>query len=170
MRRRSKGQSLVEMALMLPLLMLVLFGIIDLAYYVYGYGTIYMAARNGTEKAANLAPYKSELSPLDSSDPCVGAILDEIEHGAVLFPDVRNYVQITYPDSSGGANGKRELGAPIQVLITYNIRPLTPLFQFVSFGNRGVMPVQIAARRSVENLGSGPPSVDHPNGIVCDGQ
>jgi hypothetical protein len=171
MRRRSNGQSLVEMALMLPLLLLVLFGIIDLGYYIYGYGTIFMAARNGTEKAAELAPYKSTIAPtLNSSDPCVKAVLEQVARGAVLFPDIKNNVQISYPDASGGSNGDRKLGKPVQVLVTYNIKPLTPLFQFVPFGNRGVMPVRIAARRSIENLGSGPPSDEHPNGIVCTGQ
>jgi hypothetical protein len=170
MRRRSNGQSLVEMALMLPLLMLILFGIIDLGYYIYGYGTIFMAARNGTEKAAELAPYKSMISPtLNSTDPCVKAVLEEVAHGAVLFPDIVNSVQISYPDTSGGTNGTRALGEPIQVLITYNIKPLTPLFQFVSFGSQGVMPVRIAARRSLENLGSGPRSADNPDRIVCNG-
>jgi hypothetical protein len=155
---------------MLPLLMLVLFGIIDLGYYIYGYGTIFMAARNGTEKAAELAPYKSTIRPsLDSSDPCVKAVLEEVARGAVLFPDIVNNVKISYPDSSGGSNGERKLGEPIQVLITYNIKPLTPLFQFVSFGSQGVMPVQIAARRSLENLGSGPRSADNPDRIVCTG-
>jgi hypothetical protein len=155
---------------MLPLLLLLLFGIIDLGYYIYGYSTIYMAARNGTEKAAELAPYKSMISPtLNSTDPCVKAVLEEVAHGAVLFPDIVNSVQISYPDTSGGTNGTRALGEPIQVLITYNIKPLTPLFQFVSFGSQGVMPVRIAARRSLENLGSGPRSADNPDRIVCNG-
>jgi hypothetical protein len=168
MRRRSDGQSLVEMALMLPLLMVVLFGIIDIGYYVYGYGTIFMAARNGTEKAAELGPQRNMITPtLNTTDPCVQAILEEVERGAVLFPDIANSVQVSYPDTSGGTNGTRALGEPIQVLITYNIRPLTPLFQFVSFGSQGVMPVRIAARRSLENLGSGPRSATNPDRIVC---
>src|SRR5262245_41505245 len=132
MRRRSTGQSLVEMALMLPLLVLVLFGIIDLSYYIYGYGTIYMAARNVTEKASQLAPFISTISPgLDTTEPCVNAIVTAIQKGAVLFPDIDQSVQISYPN-----NNRRAMGEPIQVQITYNITPLTPLFQFVSFGNR----------------------------------
>jgi len=160
MRRQTKGQSLVEMALMLPLLLVILFGIIDLAYYIYGYGTIYMSARNGTEKAAELAPYMTRLN--DPTEDCMAAIYQETQHGVVLFSDFNtSNVRVSYP------TGKRELGQPIQVQVIYNIQPLTPLFQFISFGNKGVMPVNISARRSIENLGSGPPSPDHPNGIVC---
>jgi Flp pilus assembly protein TadG len=148
------------MALMLPLLLMVLFGIIDMGYYIYGYSTIYMAARNGTEKAASLAPYTTQLN--NWNEGCMAAILDETRKGVVLFPDFNSSnIQVSYPTN------KRELGEPIQVQVTYSIKPLTPLFQFVMVGNNGVMSVNITARRSVENLGAGPPSPDHPNGIVC---
>jgi TadE-like protein len=163
MRRRSKGQSLVEMALMLPLLMLVLFGIIDLGYYIYSYATIYEAARNGSEVAAQLPPFASALGPpAKAGDACVQAISEATEKGAVLFPDISNYVTISYPSGS-----TRALGKPIQVAINYTVEPLTPLFKFVAFGNKGVMTVNITSRRSIENLGNTPPSEKYPNGIAC---
>jgi TadE-like protein len=163
MRRRSKGQSLVEMALMLPLLMLVLFGIIDLGYYIYSYATVYEAARNGSEVAAQLPPFASALGPpAKADDDCVRAILNATEKGAVLFPDISNYVTISYPSGS-----TRALGKPIQVVVNYTIEPLTPLFKFVTFGNKGVMTVNVTARRSIENLGNTPPTEEHPNGVAC---
>src|SRR5215216_1438821 len=110
MRRRSEGQSLVEMALMLPLLLMILFGIVDIGYYIYGYSTIYQAARNGTERASQLAPFKSTIEPtLNVNDPCVSAILDETAKGAVLFANIKSSVDISYPTNT------RELGQPIQV-------------------------------------------------------
>jgi hypothetical protein len=160
MRRRSTGQSLVEMALMLPLLLLILFGIIDLGYYVYSYSTIYQAARNGTETASNLGPFKIPTS----DDNCMQAIKDATAKGAVLFPNITNFMTVSYP------SGQRALGEPIQVQIDYQIEPLTPLFRFVTFGTQGKMRVLIAARRSVENMGFGPPSDEHPNGLVCSGR
>ena len=160
MRRRSTGQSLVEMALLLPLLLMIVFGIIDLGYYVYGYSTIYNAARNGTERAANLGPFTTRLN--DPNEPCMRAIMNETLKHVSLFGDfTTGNIQVSYPQT-------RALGQPIQVQLTYNIRPLTPLFRLIPFGNQGVMSVQIAARRSVENLGSGPVSTNDPNGIVCD--
>ena len=160
MRRRSTGQSLVEMALMLPLLLLIIFGIVDLGYYVYSYSTIYQAARNGTEKASNLGPYKIPAA----DDDCMQAIKDATAQGAVLFPNIANSVTVSYP------TGQRALGEPIEVRINYTIQPLTPLFRFVSFGNQGAMQIQIRARRSLENMGFGPPSDEHPNGLVCTGR
>jgi TadE-like protein len=160
MRRHITGQSTVEMALMLPMLLLVLFGIIDMGYYIYGYSTIYFAARNGTEVAAELPPYQTQLN--NSGDGCTGAILDATQHGVVMFSDFStNNVTISYPTNT------RALGEPIEVRVQYNIQPLTPLFRLVSFGNKGVLSVNIAARRSIEGLGNGPITAQNPSGIVC---
>jgi len=48
---RSRGQGLVEFALVLPVLLLVLFGVIDLGRAVYAYSTITNAARTGSRVA-----------------------------------------------------------------------------------------------------------------------
>ena len=53
---KSSGQSMVEMALLLPFLLFVIFGIIDMGWYIYGYSTVYQAARNGTQKASQIPP------------------------------------------------------------------------------------------------------------------
>lgn len=163
MRRHSKGQSLVEMALMLPMLLLVLFAVIDLGYYIYGYSTIYFAARNGTEVAAELPPYPDNLN--NAGDPCTKRIFDVTKEGVVLFSDFSsNNVTISYPNG----NNSRALSEPIQVRVQYSIQPLTPLFRLVRFGDsQGRLAVNIAARRSIESLGNIPPSEDYPNGISC---
>jgi hypothetical protein len=95
----------------------------------------------------------------------MAAILDETARGAVLFPDIGNLTHITvsYPTDT------RELGEPIQVSVDYYIEPLTPLFRFISFGTQGRMHVYIAAQRAIESMGSGPPTVAHPDGVVCSG-
>jgi hypothetical protein len=156
MRQKTKGQSLVEMALILPVLLMIIFGIVDLGYYVYGYATIYQAARNGSEKASQVPPTMANVG--NTANPCTNAVLVETAKGAVLFPDVKNYVQISYP------NNLRELGEPIQVGIVYTIEPLTPLFNFVPLGNRGVMTVRVTARRTIESLGNNP---NYENGLAC---
>ena len=145
---------------MLPMLLLVLFGIIDMGYYIYGYSTIYFAARNGTEVAAELPPYTTQLT--NSSDGCTGKILQEVERSVGILPNFNtNSVTISYPTN------KRELGEPIQVRVQYDVQPLTPLFRLVSIGNKGVLSVNIAARRSIEGLGNGPITAQNPSGIVC---
>jgi Flp pilus assembly protein TadG len=50
--RREHGQTLVEFALVLPVLMLVILGIFDLGHGVYAYNTVAGAARTGARVAA----------------------------------------------------------------------------------------------------------------------
>jgi hypothetical protein len=174
MRRRSSGQSVVEMAFVLPVLVLVLFGIIDFGYYIYGYATIYQAARNGAEKASKIPPYESKISPkLASNETCVRNILQEVQSHATLFPNLTandgqldSRIQIVYPTDTAGPSG-RKLGAPIEIRITYNIRPLTPLWNFVTLGQRGTMQVRATSRRSIESLGMNPNPNYAPNLIAC---
>jgi hypothetical protein len=151
------------MALMLPMLLLVLFGIMDMGYYIYGYSTIYFAARNATEAAAEIPPYPHQLD--NAGDPCTKRIFDVAQEGVVLFSDFSsNNVKISYPNG----NDSRALKEPIQVQIQYNIQPLTPLFRLVRFGDsEGRLAVNIAARRSIESLGNIPPSPLYPKGISC---
>ena len=51
-RPRSRGQSLVEFALVLPIFLLMLFGVIDLARIIYFNSTLSQAAREGARTAS----------------------------------------------------------------------------------------------------------------------
>src|SRR6266545_4477721 len=113
------GQSMVEMALLLPVLILVLFGIIDLGYYLFGYATIYQAARNGVEKASELPPYPRFVAPLratpDTSEICVSNILGATQAFAGEFRDLtdgsnpNNQITINYPSVDSDGNPLRGL-------------------------------------------------------------
>lgn len=50
--KRSRGQSLVEFALVFPIFILLIFGLIDMGRYVYMNSTISQAAREATRVAA----------------------------------------------------------------------------------------------------------------------
>lgn len=62
----SRGQSLVEFALVLPIFLLLLFGLIDMARYVYLNSTLSQAAREAARVAA------VEAFWIGSSDPSCG--------------------------------------------------------------------------------------------------
>src|SRR5262249_48444651 len=166
LKKCTNGQSMVEMALILPFLLFLVFGIIDMGWYIFGYATVYQAARNGAEKAAEIPPYANKLSPtLNGSDVCVSTIMEATLAGApnIFFSDMTsntngNSFTISYP------SGKRGLSEPIQIAITYKLQPLTPLWRLVTFGNQGTMTVSTATNRSIESLGDNPNS---PNGIAC---
>jgi Flp pilus assembly protein TadG len=67
-RSRSRGQSLVEFALVLPVFLLMLFGLIDMGRYVYLNSTLSQAAR----EAARVAVV--EASWMGSPDASCGAV------------------------------------------------------------------------------------------------
>jgi hypothetical protein len=170
---KKPGQSMVEMALLLPFLILVLFGIIDLGYYIFGYATIYQAARNGAEKAAELPPYPRFVSPVrtaaqgpDKTETCVANILEATQAYSGNFRDLtdgsnpNNQITINYPSTDSSGNPLRALGAPIEISIVYQLRPLTPLWRFVTFGTSGTMTIRTTARRSIEALGNNPTAVN----------
>ena len=52
LRPASRGQSLVEFALVFPVVALLIFGLVDLGRAVYAYSTIANAARQGARVAA----------------------------------------------------------------------------------------------------------------------
>ena len=171
MQKQSDGQSIVEMALLLPTLILLLFGIIDLSYYIYGYGTMYQAVRNGAEKAAELPPFPRFVGPLSATpnrnEICVSNILSETQRVAFRFSDLTtapNSININYPARDANNQPLRALGAPIEVSIEYYIRPLTPLWRLVTFGQQGTMRIRTTARRSLEALGDNPTAL---NLVAC---
>ena len=173
----ANGQSLVEMAFMLPILLIVLFGIIEFGWLIFAYSTISQAARNGAEVAAQLPPYESWIElkgqnppPRDydySKDLCVNTILKAIESdltiiglGANNQQPVTNYVTISYPD--GGATRNLRDRGPIEVTIAYPVNGLTPLWSLLGMSDGITM--RITQRRSIENLGRDPTRIQ---GVAC---
>jgi Flp pilus assembly protein TadG len=66
--RRDRGQTLVEFALVLPVFMLLLFGLLDMGRFVYLNSTLSQAAREAARVAA------VEASWLGSTDPSCGTL------------------------------------------------------------------------------------------------
>lgn len=180
MQKRREGQSIPEMAMVLPVLLLVLFGIMDFGWYIYSYATIYQAARNGAEVAAGAPPAPGTVNDdvhsaggITRGDQCVDAIVDAAGSGvAELYPEIANHVSIAYPgyqldrDGSELAHAeRRRIGYPIEVaIVDYTIEPLTPLWQLVPLGTDGEFTLTIVTRRSIEAFARDP---DNPQLSAC---
>ena len=61
LRRKSRGQTLVEFALILPIFVLLLVGIFDFGRAIYAYNTISNAAREAVRVAIVVWPWGSYL-------------------------------------------------------------------------------------------------------------
>lgn len=91
MRDRQTGQSLVELAIILPLLLMMIIGMVEVAFTMF----IYLTELDLTREAARFAsvrdfnelePY-DELNPTDGSDACTDSDLHYFLDAACFFTD-----------------------------------------------------------------------------------
>ena len=107
--KSEKGQSLVEFALILPFLILLLFGIVDFARAFHAYLTLDHTGR----EVARLMSIGSEADVIDQ----------KITSTTIGLDTSNNKLKIEYP------NGKTNLasGTEAKVILTYTFSFITPL-------------------------------------------
>ena len=101
LRRSDGGQSLVEFALILPLFLLLVTGLFDVARAVFQSNTLAYAAREGTRYA--IVHGSGSANPVwPGNPPGTGyqAVIDVVRNAAVGVPSVT--VVATWPDSVAG--------------------------------------------------------------------
>jgi Flp pilus assembly protein TadG len=120
----ERGQTLVEFALILPIFVLVLFGIFDLGRAVYAYNTVNNAAREAVR-----------LAIVDQNVPAVrDRAVDMSVSLAVADADVSvKFLEADYTGNgttnacaSGGDPGPR-IGCIAEVEVTYHYAAATPI-------------------------------------------
>ncbi len=142
--RSTRGQGLVEFALVIPVFVLALFGMIDVARYVYLSSTLSQAAREGARVGSVEASYRgsSDSTCGDTGGPVCpsddSALVTDIQSGAnrmmTPFANVDHvYVSCvastgTPPTGSwtGSSCASNASGSLISVRVTEQFQPLTP--------------------------------------------
>jgi Flp pilus assembly protein TadG len=126
-RRRSRGQSLVEFALVVPIFLLILSGIFDFGMALYSRISIINAAREGARAAAVAADHTTIPTTAQSRASAVvsGAGM------TTSAPTTSIVVSCVAISSSGScsfssASGSKA-GDAVEVAITYQYRSLFPL-------------------------------------------
>lgn len=154
--RSQTSQALIEFALISPVLLLLLFGIIDVGRAVFYYDTLGHAAREGARaavQAANRLPtnadvltsVRSQMSGVPTSEPCPQGPIS-----SATPPDNTAWLYVTepnppaplesnppmnapggeYPSAAGGgcsAINPASSNAPLQVTIRFNLILITPV-------------------------------------------
>lgn len=95
MRSSRSGQSLVEFALLLPILALMLWTIFDLGRVVYYYSQVYNAAREGARCAIVIVPGYPHPCNIEDTAKHLGAAMD-INVSAPTYTDETITVTVTY--------------------------------------------------------------------------
>jgi len=135
-RARQRGQAVVEFALILPLFVLIVVGIIQFALVLNFWLDLQRVANQGARWAVvNQWPVDDPSDPIDAgmSGPCVGdptmlcttphPTLQEYLKQERLSDGTNPCVNITFPDPDGGVpGGNKEVGDPVQVEIIAPVR------------------------------------------------
>lgn len=115
------GQSLVEFALVLPVLLLLFMGILDFGRAVFAYNSLSNAAREGARVAIvdQTVVVGVPVGATEAANQATGLGLDA--------SDV-NDVQVSYllPDLSGACTS-RALGCVAEVTVNYEYNAITPI-------------------------------------------
>lgn len=122
LRQRSRGQSLVEFALILPVLIVTLLGMLDFGRAIYAYNAVSEAARNGARVAiVNQTP----------SDICLVAAGRAVALGlpTACAPNGNPGTQGVWVTTSGvaGCTPVPDINCLESVKVTYQFRPITPV-------------------------------------------
>lgn len=128
-QRKAKGQSLVEFALVLPILLLVIFGLFDLGYAVFIKNMISNAAREGARTGIIIT----------KTDADIRARVRAAAPGLNL-PDPQIPID-PHPNN-------RQFNQPITVTVTYTYVPLTPIIGRIT----GSVPISSTSVMIVEGV------------------
>ena len=158
-RRGARGQGLVEFALVLPVFLLMMFGLIDVGRFVYQTSTLSQAAREGARLGSVEASYRHD--PPKPDDPACGtsggpvcpaddaALLSHISAAANRMMSPFGTVSNTYmscvlaPPAGTTPTGawtdttcsNHAPGNVISVRVTAQFTPITPIISSL-FGTR----------------------------------
>jgi hypothetical protein len=148
MKRLVKGQSIVELALILPFLIMMTVGTMELGYYVYTYSELENATRRASEWASKTPPFTMSPADDNSGDKCAVLIKENATDGVTLSDLSYDDITISYPSGSS-----RTQGHQIEVRINYQGEWLSPIGErffgpFLTF--------DFTSRRTIVSTGAPP--------------
>lgn len=163
-RERQRSQALIEFALVSPLLLLLIFGVIDLGRGVFYYDTLNHAAREGARvaaRASNALPTNSDVlnavsaqmqgvpvtqpcpqGPISSGTPAANSawlyVTEPAPPGGVESTPPPNAPGGEYPAASAGgcsAVNPATGNDQLQVTLKFNLVLITPIVAQVTAGH-----------------------------------
>ncbi len=161
-RHAQRSQALIEFALISPLLLLLIFGIIDIGRAIFYYDTLNHAAREGARAAAQatttmptdssvLSQVVGQVVGVNVTEPCpqgpISAavpapntawlyITEPNPAGTVESNPPMNAPGGEYPQAAGACSAVNPAGgnAPLQVTLRMNLVLITPVIAQLSSG------------------------------------
>ncbi len=134
---RHRAQSLVEFAIVVPIFLTVLFGIIEFGWAIYSYNTIQHAAKEGVRRAIVLGRPASNYTGDNGTQTgtslanksCNGqTIIGSVVCNTGLVPLSKLTVDVNVPNPglfNGGASNVT-IGTQVSVVVKYAYQPIIP--------------------------------------------
>lgn len=132
----GRGQALVEFALILPILLILLLGILDFGRAIAAYNSVSNAARSG----ARVAIVNQDLTAIEAAVESEGISLGDIE--VDFDPDVNDKPACPADDCCP------QIGCIVEVRVTSSYVPATPIFSNIV----GTIEVSSATRMPIESV------------------
>lgn len=175
MKRKSRGQSMVEFALIFPILITCLFIAIDFGYYIFLWTEVQFSARRAAEQASQMQPREVRIPTgyhdvgYMGTDPCLRQIQREAARSGGFNGDTQirpGDVYLSFHDSvtdntPDTGSAAKSLGHIAQVMVSKSVVPLTPLSQWFLGGRR--FTVNAVSRRTIVATGPTYPMVIEGN-------
>jgi Flp pilus assembly protein TadG len=149
---RSRGQGLVEFALVFPVIALLLFGVLDLGRAVFAYNTIANAARQGARVAIVnqilISPDCAVSKPVEDPNNPHWSIKTCAANAATSLGVTAADVSVTYSKPAGTALvcAPLNVGCIATVTVRYSYSPMTPIFSSIfpsmAMNSTSQMPVE----------------------------
>jgi Flp pilus assembly protein TadG len=121
--RDSRGATLIEAAIMTPLLLLLTFGIVDFAMLFY----VYLALEHGVSQATRYAVTGNIVAGMTREDSIKSAMRSSTP--TLTIDDAMFSFSFLAPNAvawAAGTGGENDIG---KVTVTYPWRPMTPLIR-----------------------------------------
>jgi uncharacterized repeat protein (TIGR01451 family) len=142
LKQRGQGQGMVEFALILPVVLLVMLGIIEFGYMFTVYSGMFNAAREGTRYGV--------VNPQDVT----GIVATARRRIIMVDPSAVN-ISLVYDRGPGGAvftdPSLVDIGDRVVISVTYDLPTITPVIQPIVSS----LPIRTRAARTVVSLGAG---------------
>jgi Flp pilus assembly protein TadG len=135
-KHARRGQGLVEFSLVFPIIVLILFGIIDLGRGVYAYNTIASAARVGARVAivnqiqSTPAGECNQSRPIENPGVPHWSVKTCAANSAISLGVQTSAVTVTYntpPNTTLACSPALRVGCIARVTVTYSYVPSTPV-------------------------------------------
>lgn len=150
----SAGQSLIEFALIVPLVFLLVVNAVNLTGFIFAWITVAAAARSGAEYMI-----MSTASPGAPTAATLAQITAQVTADVASLKNRSSVIVATCTNATTAANGCTTLFDPeapaftlATVDVTYTYKPYIPLFSFPALGISATLPAGTIHRKAVMRM------------------